>query len=239
MPDDLKVSKKLRAHASLLASRIAIFLCFLFIVGWLISILPVYFSDLNWRMQFFLQLLERSHLPLIGFALYSLSVNLDASNRKYAPFIYWKRLKNSASAISLIYLLSLILTVITGLALIHAVYEPSISKEKQQNKIEIEIEAKVNKEELLTMFGKANFSKSEQEEIEGTENIESLKSLMKEKANRDINAHYKKLEKEGSKTINRIKLDSIKYSVMAFMYMIMYLYLYFFFNRLYKVVHPC
>lgn len=238
MPNGLKVSSKTSAHVYQLASKVGVFLCILFFVGWVLSILPIYFAELEWRMAFSMQLLERSHLPLIGFAIFALSLNFDTTERKYPPFVYWKRLKIIASAVSLIYLLSLGLTIITGLALVHAQYEPLFSKKDELIKLTIEIDKKTDKEELINMFKNAKFDSEEMEKIETTQDLNELKSILKDKATRDINAHYQKIENAGKKNIDRIKLDAIKYGLMGFMYMIMYLYLYIFFNRLYRQVHP-
>ena len=189
-------------------------------------------------MAFSMQLLERSHLPLIGFGIFALSLNFDKTERKYPPFVYWKRLKIIASAVSLLYLLSLGLTIITGLALIHAQYEPLFSKKDKLSELTIEIDKKTDKEDLINMFKNAKFDSQEMEKIETTQDLNELKSILKDKATRDINAHYQKIENAGKKNIARIKLDAIKYGLMGFMYMIMYLYLYIFFNRLYRQVHP-
>ena len=92
MSDTGKASKKALAHIAFLCRLSANLIFLIFIVGSSMAILGQGTENMNgWRINFSVQLMERSHFPFIGIALYALSLMVN-EKRKYRASVYWKQL---------------------------------------------------------------------------------------------------------------------------------------------------
>ena len=92
MSDSGKASNKVIAHVTYICRLSANLILILFFFGTLFTILGQSPENMKaWRINFSIQLMERSHLPFIGIALYALSL-MSKEDRKYSASVYWKYL---------------------------------------------------------------------------------------------------------------------------------------------------
>ena len=108
MSESGKASNKVIAHISYICRLSANLIFILFFFGTLFTILGQSPENMKvWRINFSMQLMERSHLPFIGIALYALSL-MSKEDRKYSASVYWKYLTVICTLGIVLYLGSLI-----------------------------------------------------------------------------------------------------------------------------------
>ena len=135
MSDSDQTPKKLQHHVAYLCRLAGKIIFLFFVIGSTFAILGQNTDNfLNWRINFAIQLFERSHLPLISLALYALSITGN-EERKYHASIYWKRLTICSVLGILLYLGALANSSYRLYSLMPSGYHPIVSYEEDLKKM--------------------------------------------------------------------------------------------------------
>ena len=234
MSDSDQTSKKLRHHVAYLCRLSAIFLFIIFVVGSTFAILGQSTNNfLAWRINFTIQLFERSHLPLISLALYALSITGN-EERKHHASIYWKRLTIFSVLGVLLYLGALANSSYRLYSLMRSSYQPIFSYDENLKRMTSEVskissvsEANKALENTFKRSGKKNPTQE-------NESLKSIKNRIIEKEKDLLLDRHEKQKKQYLQRQHSMRFESIRYVIYSFIFIIFYFNLTLFFNRLHK-----
>jgi len=234
MSDSDQTPKKLRHHVAYLCRLSAIFLFFYFISGCSLTILGQSTDNfLNWRINFAIQLFERSHLPLISLALYALSITGN-EERKHHASIYWKRLTIFSVLGILLYLGALANSSYRLYSLMRSGYHPIVSYEESLKRMTSEV-SKISSVSEANKALENTFKRSGKDNpTQANESLESIKNRIIEEEKNLLLDRHEKQKKQYLQRQRSMRFESIRYVIYSFIFIIFYFNLTLFFNRLQK-----
>ena len=234
MSDSYQTNKKIRDHAAHLCRLTSSTILIIFFIGCVFSILDRSFDNLeSWRINFQVQLMERSHLPLISVALYALSLS-SKDKRKFKSSVYWKWLTIASALCVIIYFGSLANSSHRLYSLMGLNYNPEISYENdiqvlsyEVNKITSISEARKALQNTLKRSGKSDA-------INEKDNLGTIKDLIIKLEKNNLLERHEKQNKLFQAKLRSMRFESIRYVSYSVIFIIFYFNLSFFFNRLLK-----
>ena len=231
MSDSGKASKKVVAHIAFLCRLSANLLFLIFIVGSSMAILGQGTIDMNaWRVNFSNQLMERSHIPFIGIALYALSLMVE-EERKYRASVYWRQLVLISTLGILLYAGCLLNSSERAYSLMRQSYIPSVSLKENINKMQSSVDQISSTEEAQSALRNSSQRLGKDIDLDNND-LESIKNKIKEIEATFLSDSYKNQEKQFNATNRRGKFEAIRYTIYSFIFIIFYFKLTLFFNRL-------
>ena len=234
MSDSDQTPKKLRHHVAYLCRLSAIFIFIIFVVGCTFTILGQSIDNfLNWRINFAIQLFERSHLPLISLALYSISITGN-EERKYHASIYWKRLTIFSVLGILLYLGVLANSSYRLYSLMRSSYQPIVSYEEDIKRMTSQVGAMSSVSEANEALENTFKRSGKKNPAQANESLESIKNRIIEEEKELILDHHEKQKKQYLQRQRSMQFESIRYVIYSFIFIIFYFNLTLFFNRLHK-----
>ena len=232
MSDTGKASKKALAHIAFLCRLSANLIFFIFIVGSSMAILGQGTENMNgWRINFSVQLMERSHFPFIGIALYALSLMVN-EERKYRASVYWKQLFLISTLGILLYLGCLLNSSERAFSLMRQSFIPSISLKDNTSKMLSSIDQIDSIDEAKSALRNSSQRAGKDFTSEKSENLESIKNQIKEIEANLLYDSYEAQEKQFNATNRRGKFEAMRYVLYSIIFIIFYFKLALFFNRL-------
>jgi hypothetical protein len=234
MSDSDQTPKKLRHHVAYLCRLSAIFLFLLFVVGCTFTILGQSTENfLAWRINFAIQLFERSHLPLISLALYAISITGN-EERKHHASTYWKRLTIFSALGILLYLGALANSSYRLYSLMPSGYHPIVSYEEDLKRMTSTVGA-MNSVSEATKALENTFQRSgKKNPTQANESLESIKKRIIEGEKGLLLDRHEKQKKQYFQRQRSMRFESIRYVIYSFIFIIFYFNLTLFFNRLHK-----
>ena len=185
----------------------------------------------GWRVNFSVQLMERSHFPFIGIALYALSLMVN-EERKYRASVYWKQLVLVSTLGILLYLGCLLNSSERAFSLMRQSFIPSISLKDNTSKMLSSIDQIGSIDEAKSALKNSNQRAGKDLSSEKSENLESIKNQIKEIEATLLYDSYEAQEKQFNATNRRGKFEAIRYVLYSIIFIIFYFKLALFFNRL-------
>jgi len=234
MSDSDQTPKKLRHHVAYLCRLSAIFLFLLFVVGCTFTILGQSTENfLAWRINFAIQLFERSHLPLISLALYAISITGN-EERKHHASTYWKRLTIFSALGILLYLGALANSSYRLYSLMPSGYHPIVSYEEDLKRMTSTVGA-MNSVSEATKALENTFQRSgKKNPTQANESLESIKKRIIAGEKGLLLDRHEKRKKQYFQKQRSMRFESIRYVIYSFIFIIFYFNLTLFFNRLHK-----
>jgi len=227
-----KASNKVVAHIAYICRLSANLLFVLFFLGALFAILGQSPENMKaWRMNFSMQLMERSHLPFIGIALYALSI-MSKEERKYRVKVYWKYLTFVCTLGILLYLGSLINSSLRAYSELKQVYIPSVSIEENLERMKSSVDTIKSIEEAKSALRNSSQRQGKEINLEDSDNLDSIKIKIQEIEAALLTDQYQTQEKQFNEVNRRGKFEAIRYTIYSVIFIIFYLKLALFFNRL-------
>lgn len=225
-------SKKVIDHIAHLCRISANLIFFIFLFGALFSILAESAENMKaWRGNFSIQLMERSHLPFIGIALYALSL-MSKGNHKYSTSVYWKYLTFICTLGVALYIGSLINSSLTSYGLLNQKYTPAVSLNESTEKMQTLV-GKINSiEEAKNALRNVSLRQGNELNLEESDNLETIKTKIQEMESKLLREQYEKQERQFYKINRRSKFEALRYTIYSIVFIIFYLKLTLFFNRL-------
>ena len=232
MSESGKASNKVIAHIAHICRLSANLLFILFFLGALFAILGQSPENMKaWRMNFSMQLMERSHLPFIGIALYALSI-MSKEERKYRVKVYWKYLTFVCTLGILLYLGSLINSSLRAYSELKQVYIPSVSIEENLERMKSSVDTIKSIEEAKSALRNSSQRQGKEINLEDSDNLDSIKIKIQEIEAALLTDQYQTQEKQFNEVNRRGKFEAIRYTIYSVIFIIFYLKLALFFNRL-------
>ena len=232
MSESGKASNKVVAHIAYICRLSANLLFVLFFLGALFAILGQSPENMKaWRMNFSMQLMERSHLPFIGIALYALSI-MSKEERKYRVKVYWKYLTFVCTLGILLYLGSLINSSLRAYSELKQVYIPSVSIEENLERMKSSVDTIKSIEEAKSALRNSSQRQGKEINLEDSDNLDSIKIKIQEIEAALLTDQYQTQEKQFNEVNRRGKFEAIRYTIYSVIFIIFYLKLALFFNRL-------
>ena len=232
MSDSGKASNKALAHIAFLCRLSANLIFLIFIVGAAMTILGQGTENMNgWRINFSVQLMERSHLPVIGIALYALSLMVN-EERKYRASVYWKQLVLVSTLGILLYLGCLLNSSENAYSLMRQSYTPLVSLKENLEIMQSSVDKIVSIEKAKSALKNSSQRAGKDFTSEKSENLESIKSQIKEIEAEILSDSYEAQEKQFNATNRRGKFEAMRYVLYSIIFIIFYFKLALFFNRL-------
>tara|TARA_B100000900_G_scaffold204779_1_gene173604 strand:+ start:150 stop:860 length:711 start_codon:yes stop_codon:yes gene_type:complete len=227
-----KASNKVVAHIAYICRLSANLLFVLFFLGALFAILGQSPENMKaWRINFSMQLMERSHLPFIGIALYALSI-MSKEERKYRVKVYWKYLTFVCTLGILLYLGSLINSSLRAYSELKQVYIPSVSIEENLERMKSSVDTIKSIEEAKSALRNSSQRQGKEINLEDSDNLDSIKIKIQEIEAALLTDQYQTQEKQFNEVNRRGKFEAIRYTIYSVIFIIFYLKLALFFNRL-------
>ena len=234
MSESGKASNKVVAHIAYICRLSANLLFVLFFLGALFAILGQSPENMKaWRINFSMQLMERSHLPFIGIALYALSI-MSKEERKYRVKVYWKYLTFVCTLGILLYLGSLINSSLRAYSELKQVYIPLVSLNENLKRMQSSVGKISSIEEAKSALRNASQRQGKEINLEDSDNLDSIKIKIQEIETELLSDLYKNQERQFYEVNRRAKFEAIRYTVYSIFFIIFYLKLALFFNRLQK-----
>ena len=231
MSDSGRASNKVIAHVSYICRLSANLIFILFLFGTLFTILGQSPENMKaWRINFSMQLMERSHLPFIGIALYALSL-MSKEDRKYSPSVYWKYLTVICTLGIVLYLGSLVNSSLRSYFLMKQ-SKPSISLSENLEKMKSSVDTINSIDEAKSALRNASQRQGKEPYLEESDNLRTLKTKILEIESELIREQYEKLESQFYEVNRRSKFEALRYTIYSIIFIIFYLKLTLFFNRL-------
>ena len=231
MSDFGRASNKVIAHVSYICRLSANLIFILFLFGTLFTILGQSPENMKaWRINFSMQLMERSHLPFIGIALYALSL-MSKEDRKYSPSVYWKYLTVICTLGIVLYLGSLVNSSLRSYFLMKQ-SKPSISLSENLEKMKSSVDTINSIDEAKSALRNASQRQGKEPYLEESDNLRTLKTKILEIESELIREQYEKLESQFYEVNRRSKFEALRYTIYSIIFIIFYLKLTLFFNRL-------
>ena len=232
MSESGKASNKVIAHITHICRLSANLLFILFFLGALFAILGQSPENMKaWRMNFSMQLMERSHLPFIGIALYALSI-MSKEERKYRVKVYWKYLTFVCTLGILLYLGSLINSSLRAYSELKQVYIPLVSIEENLERMKSSVDTIKSIEEAKSALRNSSQRQGKEINLEDSDNLDSIKIKIQEIEAALLTDQYQTQEKQFNEVNRRGKFEAIRYTIYSVIFIIFYLKLALFFNRL-------
>ena len=232
MSESGKASNKVVAHIAYICRLSANLLFVLFFLGALFAILGQSPENMKaWRINFSMQLMERSHLPFIGIALYALSI-MSKEERKYRVKVYWKYLTFVCTLGILLYLGSLINSSLRAYSELKQVYIPLVSIEENLERMKSSVDTIKSIEEAKSALRNSSQRQGKEINLENSENLDSIKIKIQEIEAALLSDQYQTQEKQFNEVNRRGKFEAIRYTIYSVIFIIFYLKLALFFNRL-------
>ena len=232
MSESGKASNKVIAHIAHICRLSANLLFILFFLGALFAILGQSPENMKaWRINFSMQLMERSHLPFIGIALYALSI-MSKEERKYRVKVYWKYLTFVCTLGILLYLGSLINSSLRAYSELKQVYIPSVSIEENLERMKSSVDTIKSIEEAKSALRNSSQRQGKEINLEDSDNLNSIKIKIQEIEAALLTDQYQTQEKQFNEVNRRGKFEAIRYTIYSVIFIIFYLKLALFFNRL-------
>ena len=232
MSDSGRASNKVIAHVAYICRLSANLIFILFLFGTLFTILGQSPENMKvWRINFSIELMERSHLPFIGIALYALSL-LAKEDRKYSASVYWKYLTVICTLGMFLYLGSFINSSLRTYSLFKQSYIPSVSLNENLEKMESSIDTITSIDEAKSALRNANQRQGKESNLEESDNLDSLKTKILDIESELLRDQYQKQERQFYEVNRRSKFEALRYTIYSIIFIIFYLKLTLFFNRL-------
>ena len=234
MSESGKASNKVIAHTCYICRLSANLLFVLFFLGTLFAVLGQSPENMNaWRINFSMQLMERSHLPFIGIALYALSL-MVREDRKYRVSFYWKYLILISALGVILYIGSLMNSSLRAYTLLKQSYNPAVSLNENLKRMESSVVKISSIEEGKSALRNASQRQGKEINLEDSDNLDSIKIKIQEIEAALLTDQYRIQERQFYEFNRRSKFEAIRYTVYSIIFIIFYLKLAIFFNRLQK-----
>jgi len=232
MSDKGKASNKVIAHITHVCRLSANLIFILFLFGALLAILGQSPENMKaWRINFSIQLMERSHLPLIGVALYSLSLMVN-EDRKYRISFYWKYLTIVSTLGIVLYCGTLINSSFRAYSSLKQSYNPAVSLNENLKRIQSTVGNINSIEEAKSALRNSSQRQGKEINLEDSDNLDSIKIKIQEIEAALLTDQYQTQEKQFNEVNRRGKFEAIRYTIYSVIFIIFYLKLALFFNRL-------
>ena len=232
MSDSGRASNKVIAHVAYICRLSANLIFILFFFGTLFTILGQSPENMKvWRINFSMQLMERSHLPFIGIALYALSL-MSKEDRKYSASVYWKYLTVICTLGIVLYLGSLVNSSLRSYSLMKQSFMPSVSLRENVEKMKSSVDTISSIDEAKSALRNASQRQGKEPNLEESDNLGTLKTKIYEIESELIREQYEKLESQFYEVNRRDKFEALRYTIYSIIFIIFYLKLTLFFNRL-------
>ena len=232
MSESGKASNKVVAHIAYICRLSANLLFVLFFLGALLAILGQSPENMKaWRINFSMQLMERSHLPFIGIALYALSI-MSKEERKYRVTVYWKYLTFVCTLGIFLYIGSLINSSLRAYSELKKVYIPSVSIEENLDRMKSSVDTIKSIEEAKSALRNSSQQQGKEINLEDSDNLDSIKIKIREIEAALLTNQYQTQEKQFNEVNRRGKFEAIRYTIYSVIFIVFYLKLALFFNRL-------
>ena len=232
MSESGKASNKVIAHVAYICRLSANLIFILFFFGTLFTILGQSPENMKvWRINFSMQLMERSHLPFIGIALYALSL-MSKEDRKYSASVYWKYLTVICTLGIVLYLGSLVNSSLRSYSLMKQSFMPSVSLRENLEKMKSSVDTISSIDEAKSALRNASQRQGKEPNLEESDNLGTLKTKIYEIESELIREQYEKLESQFYEVNRRDKFEALRYTIYSIIFIIFYLKLTLFFNRL-------
>ena len=232
MSDSGRASNKVIAHVAYICRLSANLIFILFLFGTLFTILGQSPENMKvWRINFSMQLMERSHLPFIGIALYALSL-MTKEDRKYSASVYWKYLTVICTLGIVLYLGSLVNSSLRSYSLMKQSFMPSVSLRENVEKMKSSVDTISSIDEAKSALRNASQRQGKEPNLEESDNLGTLKTKIYEIESELIREQYEKLESQFYEINRRDKFEALRYTIYSIIFIIFYLKLTLFFNRL-------
>lgn len=233
MSEPGKTSNKVIAHIAYICRLSANLLFVLFFLGALFAILGQSPENMKaWRINFSIQLMERSHLPFIGIALYALSLMVK-EDRKYRVSFYWKYLTLISTLGIILYVGSLMNSSLRAYSLLKQSFS-TVSLNENLKRMESSVVKISSIEEAKSVLRNASQRQSKEINLEDSDNLDSIKIKIQKIETELLSDLYKNQERQFYEVNRRGKFEAIRYTVYSIIFIIFYLKLALFFNRLQK-----
>ena len=232
MSESGKASNKVVAHIAHICRLSANLLFVLFFLGALFAILGQSPENMKaWRINFSIQLMERSHLPFIGISLYALSLMVK-EDRKYRVSFYWKYLTIISTLAIILYVGALINSSLRAYSLLKESYAPAVSLNENLQIMESSVFKISSIEEAKSALRNASQRQGKEINLVDSDNLDSIKIKIQEIETELLSDLYKNQERQFYEVNRRAKFEAIRYTVYSIIFIIFYLKLALFFNRL-------
>ena len=232
MSDSGRASNKVIAHVAYICRLSANLIFILFLFGTLFTILGQNPENMKvWRINFSMQLMERSHLPFIGIALYALSL-ITKEDRKYSASVYRKYLTFICTLGIVLYLGSLVNSSLRSYSLMKQSFMPSVSLRENLEKMKSSVDTISSIDEAKSALRNASQRQGKEPNLEESDNLGTLKTKIYEIESELIREQYEKLESQFYEVNRRDKFEALRYTIYSIIFIIFYLKLTLFFNRL-------
>lgn len=232
MSDSGRASNKVIAHVAYICRLSANLIFILFLFGTLFTILGQSPENMKvWRINFSMQLMERSHLPFIGIALYALSL-MSKEDRKYSASVYWKYLTVICTLGIVLYLGSLVNSSLRSYSLMKQSFMPSVSLRENLEKMKSSVDTISSIDEAKSALRNASQRQGKEPNLEESDNLGTLKTKIRIIESELIGEQYEKLENQFYEVNRRSKFEALRYTIYSIIFIIFYLKLTLFFNRL-------
>ena len=232
MVDSGKASNKVIAHITYICRLSANLIFILFFFGTLFTILGQSPENMKvWRINFSMQLMERSHLPFIGIALNALSL-MSKEDRKYSASVYWKYLTVICTLGIVLYLGSLVNSSLRSYSLMKQSFMPSVSLRENLEKMKSSVDTISSIDEAKSALRNASQRQGKEPNLEESDNLGTLKTKILEIESELIREQYEKLESQFYEANRRGKFEALRYTIYSIIFIVFYLKLTLFFNRL-------
>ena len=227
-------SNKVIAHIAHICRLSANLLFVLFFLGALFAILGQSPENMKaWRINFSIQLMERSHLPFIGISLYALSLMVK-EDRKYRVSFYWKYLTIISTLGIILYVGTLINSSLRAYSLLKQSYNPAVGLNENLKRMESSVVKISSIEEAKSALRNASQRQGKEINLEDSDNLDSIKIKIQEIETELLSDLYKNQERQFNEVNRRAKFEAIRYTIYSVIFIIFYLKLTLFFNRLQK-----
>ena len=234
MSESGKASNKVVAHIAHICRLSANLLFVLFFLGALLAILGQSPENMKaWRINFSIQLMERSHLPFIGISLYALSLMVK-EDRKYRVSFYWKYLTLISTLGIILYIGSLMNSSLRAYSLLNRSFIPAVSLNENLKRMQSSVVKISSIEEAKSALRNASQRQGKEINLEDSDNLDSIKIKIQEIETELLSDLYKNQERQFYEVNRRAKFEGIRYTVYSIIFIIFYLKLTLFFNRLQK-----
>ena len=234
MSESGKASNKVFAHIAHICRLSANILFVLFFLGALFAILGQSPENMKaWRINFSIQLMERSHLPFIGISLYALSLMVK-EDRKYRVSFYWKYLTIISTLGIILYVGTLINSSLRAYSLLKQSYNPAVSLNENLKRMESSVVKISSIEEAKSALRNASQRQGKEINLEGSDDLDSIKIKIQKIETELLSDLYKNQERQFYEVNRRGKFEAIRYTIYSLIFIIFYLKLSLFFNRLQK-----
>ena len=232
MSESGKASNKVVAHISHICRLSANLIFLLFFLGAIFAILGQSPENMKaWRINFSIQLMERSHLPFIGISLYALSLMVK-EDRKYRVSFYWKYLTLISTLGIILYIGSLMNSSLRAYSLLKQSYIPAVSLNENLKRMQSSVGKISSIEESKSALRNSSQRQGKEINLEDSDNLDSIKIKIQQIEAALLTDQYQTQERQFYEVNRRAKFEAIRYTLYSIIFIIFYLKLALFFSRL-------